>query len=325
MRTDRMKNTLMSLDIGNGNTKAVINGAMPYAMPSYILPIHNDIDAPDAGYVTYVRGDRPDLTGASWLAGSAAYEQSPTGYDAVNRDALGKLDKALQMLLGVLSYQQPTGADIQLVCSIHLMELAPDVTTRLQGRHVVRFNRSAVEHTINVKVLKVAPEGFGAVYEHRLTEGTNVVADLGNGTVITTVYGSKGRIVARDVQTGGFEDLVSRVARDSELVLAIGEQGNADRVRRAFEDGSYTYGNTGYDLRPLVRKHLQPWAQASIAKSLSFARTHKADANKAIAIGGGLMLAPVQALFEKYGVTPAKDPVFCSAKGLYRLAQQLSA
>jgi len=320
-----MKNTILSLDIGNGNTKAVINGAMPVSMPSYILPINGAIDAPDSGFVTYVRGDRHDLAGHSWLTGLSAYEQAPTGYDAVNRDALGKLDKALQMLLGLLSYQQPTGADIRLVCSIHLMELAPEVTARLNGRHVVRFNRSPVEHTVNIQVLKVCPEGFGAVMQHGLTTGKNLVTDIGNGTVITTVYGSRGRIVDRDVQTGGFEDLVSRITRDSDLVKAIGEQGNSDRVRRAFENGSYSYGNTGYDLKPLVRKHLPSWAEASIAKSLSFARTHKADADKAIAIGGGLMLAPVKELFSKNGVTPAIDPVFCNAKGLYKLAQQLSA
>jgi hypothetical protein len=316
---------LLAIDIGNGNTKAVLNGGQPFSMPSYVLPVHGPIDKPDEGYVEYVRGDRPDLAGQSWLAGLAAYEQDPTGYDSVNSDDLGKLDKALQMLLGVLSYQLPRAADIQLVCSIHLIQLAPEVTKRLHGRHVVRYNAYAQEVTVNVAVLKVAPEGFGAVLEHGLTAGKNIVLDLGNGTLITTVYGNKARVVDRDVQPGGFEDLVSRLCADSELVAQLGQQGNPDRIRRAFESGSYRYANTGIDLRPIITRHMQPWAIAKIAKGLAFARKHQADATKAIAIGGGLMLAPVANIFLAKGITPAQDPVFCNARGLYRLAQKLSS
>lgn len=317
--------TIISADCGNGRYKAVINGARPFDMPSYILSAPSNLERPSAGYVRYIRGDRADLTGHAWLSGDTAYEQAPSNYDAVNRDALGKLDKALQMLLGMLSYTTPRSQDISLVCSIHLMELAEEVQARLEGSHTVLFNQDDTEHTLTIEVLKVCPEGFGAVVEHGLTDGKNIVTDLGNGTLITTVYGARGRIVDRDVQPGGFEDLVSRIARDSELVVQLGEQGNPDRIRRAFEDNTYTYGNMGVSLVPLVRRHITPWAQATIAKSLTFARTHQADANNAIAIGGGVTLKAVKDLFNLHHITPSNDPVFCNAKGLYKLAQRLAA
>ena len=294
-------------------------------MPSYILAAPSSLDRPAAGYVEYVRGDRSDLIGCAWLAGEAAYEQSPSGYDAVNRDTLGKLNKALQMLLGLLSYHAPHSLDVELVCSIHLIELADEVSARLNGSHTVRYNDSDTEHTINVKVLKVCPEGFGAVLEHNLTQGKSVVVDLGNGTTITTIYGKRGRIIERDVKDGGFEDLISRIARDSDLVLELGTQGNPDRIRRGIEDGSYQYARTGVSLLPYVKKHLAPWFEAAINGALSFAREHKADAEQAIAIGGGATLKPVKSCFEKHGLGVAPDPVFCSAKGLYKLTQRQAA
>ncbi|MEO0455422.1 MAG: hypothetical protein AAF152_02405 [Cyanobacteria bacterium P01_A01_bin.114] len=316
------------LDVGNASTKLVL-GDLTLRTPSYLLEVTDQprLDRPSEGYFRYVEGDRPSLTGRAFLVGEVAHEQAPVGLTRVSDDDTAKVNTGLEMLLGALSHL-PHQAEwpLDLVASIHHShEDAEGLTQALQGAHRVQFNRHDAPVVVNIRVLKVVNEGAGAIVAGGLTSAKTLLYDLGNGTTITTIFGSKGRLIDRAVRSGGVEDLIDSIARDPQVISQLHREGDRAVVRKALEDGSLVYGSTGFSLEAVYKAALKTWAGSVVKDALASGRRHEADAASRFAIGGGCLLPGLGQALAAKGVTIASDPVFINARGLCKLASLLAA
>lgn len=322
-----MNTTTIGYDNGNGTNKLVIDGAKQAPIPSYTLDAPSGLTLPSSGYVRYITGDSLALSQRGpWLTGAIAAEQSPRGYSSVSGDKHAKVERALQMLLGALSLCNPRSQDIDLVCSINLMAKAEAVKAALEGTHTVRFNQALEDSTITIRVLRVVPEGYGAVIGYGLTQGTNVIFDLGNGDTTATVYGANGRPVRSHVKPAGVEQLISNIARDGAFIDLEGEQGNPAVIRAAIEAGTFTYGKrSGFSFENIYKRCLNEWAPTAIQGAITAAKDDLVSADRVVAIGGGCKLPLMGGFLARRNIEQVQNPVYASAQGLYDYACLLRA
>lgn len=316
------------LDIGNGATKLIVSG-LESRIPSYIQPLQTPlIDPPAAGYVEYLSGDRGDLGRSNWLAGDAAYQSNPEAFHRVVDDVQGKTGYGLQLLLGALSYlpQRPVW-DLQAVASIHhAAEMGAQLSNRLSGRHEVRFNGHEQASLVTVRVLKVLDEGAGAIIAAGLTRGQTLVYDLGYGTIITSVFGERGKPLpgARSVSVGGVSALVDAIAKNSALIQRLGHEGDREVIRRAIENHSFRYGLVnGFDFEHVYRDELKPWITTVLKSAIKAGAKWAPTSTAAIAIGGGSQLPIVSELLQQQGIKPLSRGAWSNASGLHTAAVML--
>ncbi|MDX2215488.1 MAG: hypothetical protein SFY66_19650 [Oculatellaceae cyanobacterium bins.114] len=315
-------------DCGNGSVKLALD-IHEVRCPSYILPIHADIYDPptsdQGGLVAYIDGDRTDLKGSRWLAGHPAYQQNPESYFRVVDDPQGKITYGLHLLLGCLA-TLPYQAQmiLNLVASIHLQKAFGDqLQAVLQGKHVVEFNACGKQTTITVNILKTLEEGAGAIVQCRSEidpEKQTLVYDFGNGTCIISVFGSKGRLVDREVRPGGVENLINAIAKNIDLVRQLSQEGDRQIVRAGIETGSFRYGETGWSFEEIYRSELKPWIVAVLKTALKAGSKWRPTCSHSIAIGGGSQLPLISELLTQQGIVPVKDGAWANARGLRRFA-----
>lgn len=318
-----MTHRLIGLDVGNGSTKIVTSDAGQQRIPSYYIPAPSGSERPQTGFFEYVSGDRAALAGKAWMVGERALEKRPDRANALSGEKTGKIDNALQMLLGALSYVAPESQTIELVCSIHQIALKDAVAQALQGTHRVKFNASDEISEVTINVLRVWPEGRGAAFLLNLASGTSIVYDLGNGTTIATVYGDGGCVVDRFPADSGFESLVNAIATDGDVIRRAGDTVNPRNIRAAIEQNETAYGvYDTVDFSAAFDRELKAWANESVKTVLRATKPFRANAKRLVAIGGGVMLPTVADALRKQGIEPAADPVFANALGLLKLAQK---
>jgi hypothetical protein len=315
------------LDVGNGAVKLVA-GSAETRIPSYFRLLHSELyDTSIDGLVEYLDGSRTDLIGKRWLGGQSAYEKDPLSVLRVTDDRIGKVQYALQLLLSALSglpYQPDW--KLAIAASIHDNQVfAQALNDALSGIHSVRFTQGISR--VQVRVLKTLEEGQAALVQHRnqlSLDQQNVLLDVWNGTLIASLFGSKGVLLERRVFSGGVENLIAAIAKNLVLRKFLqGSQGDPHLIRKALESGSFEYGNTTFCFECVYRSEVKPWASAVLAPATRFIAPWQSGASGCLAIGGGLMLLGIPQALAAKGFITATEPAWSNARGLRKLAELL--
>lgn len=314
-------------DLGNSATKAVF-GLHQILIPSYIDPIKTRLhDVPVAGFVEYVTGDRIALSGQQWLAGSSAYQHNPHGFLKVANEARGKVAYSLQLLLGALAYlpYRPQW-ELNLVCSVHHADaLGDDITKSLQGSHVVRLNGNLNQTRVLINVLRVLDEGAGAVAHAGLTSGQSLVYDFGGGTIITSLFGEKGKLIERQVSPGGALTLIDAIARNPQFIKTEAAEGDRELIRRGIEDSSMHYGKGpgAWSFETIYREELKGWISTVLKSALAIGAPWAKSSDRIVAIGGGAQLPLVRDVLMAQNIQPLDESAWVNVRGLNKLAMLL--
>ena len=317
----------LGLDVGNGATKFVTNDR-EIIIPSYIHPLH-DLGAtdPELGLIEYLGGDRGDLVGAKWFAGKAAAQVAPITCQRVVDDAKGKIKFALQLLTGAIETlpHQLRWKFAVVLSSQDSQTFGDELADAVAGVHSFRFRGTDVTQ-IEIDVLAVVEEGIGAIAVASADidiKGTVIVNDLGNGTLIASVFQS-GKLIDRKVILRGVEPLITEIANHRDTRKQLNNPARKDLIRAGIENRTFDYGNvavTGFNFEPIYLAELKEWIVSGLAQLLKATAEWSAGADASIAIGGGAQLPKITPLLVAKGITPISDSHWANARGLFKLAQ----
>ena len=317
-------------DGGYGSAKLIVV-ASEVRLPSYIQPLHNDIyEVPesDAGsLIEYVGGDRPDLIGSRWFGGVPAYLNNPEGCLRLIDDRRGKTKYGLQLLLaGLGSLPYRANWNLALVASIQdAQALGEELAQSLRGNHSVRINEKSVS-SVSIKVLAIVEEGSGAIAQS-IMSGTvpaiaqTILLDIGHGTIISSLFGQKGKLVSRDVKRLGVDILTEAIAKNLETRRYLTGEGSSQIIRNGIENGSFNYGTTGWNFRTIYNSELPHWVQSALAPALKAVAPWRPTSDAVIAVGGGSQLPAIAQLLSKQGISVSGDGAWANARGLVKIAQ----
>ena len=317
----------LGLDIGNGATKFVTDDR-EVLIPSYVHPIYElGSTDPSLGLIEYLGGDRDDLIGSKWFAGSAASQVAPLTFQRVVDDAKGKIKLSLQLLTGALEtlpHQLRWKFSIVL-SSQDSQTFGDELADSVQGVHSIRFRGTDVTQ-IEIEVLSVVEEGIGAIAVASADidiKGTVIVNDLGNGTLIASVF-QGGKLVDRKVILRGVEPLIDAISNHKETRKKLSNPARKDLIRAGIENKTFDYGNTavtGFNFEQIYLAELKEWIVSGLAQLLKATSEWSANADASIAIGGGAQLPKITPLLVAKGITPIADSHWANARGLFKLAQ----
>jgi hypothetical protein len=317
-------------DPGNGSAKLRIDGA-EIRIPSLIQPIHGDIyDVPqvkDGALITYHSGTRKDLEKTSWLAGESAYSYNPINCQKIVDDRAGKVNFGLQILLGsigCLSFRPKW--NLGLVLSIQDAKVFGDELAKsIAGHHVIGINNSSAVTHIDIDVLAVREEGEGAIISAASTAVINpkdqtILIDAGHGTLISSVFGTGGKLIKRTVTPGGVSALIDAIAQNIETRRQLKREGDRHLIRLAIENNSFQYGHTDWNFRGVYNTELKPWVVSNLASALKAVDEYRESSASIVAIGGGSMLPAISQLLAKQSIATLPDGCMANVRGLERIA-----
>lgn len=317
-------------DGGYGNAKLIVETA-EVRIPSYIQPLHKEIyEVPESeagSLIEYVSGDRSDLIGQRWFGGVPAYLNNPEGHLRVVDDRKGKTKFGLQLLLAALgSLPYRANWNLALVASIQdAQALGTELAQSLRGNHSIRVNGKQVS-TIAINVLAVVEEGSGAIAQSIMSgaiaaTAQTILLDIGHGTIISSLFGQKGKLISRDVKRLGVDILTEAIAKNLETRKQLTGEGDRQIIRNAIENGSFNYGTTSWNFRQIYNAELPHWVQSALAPALKAVAPWRATSDAVIACGGGSQLPAIAQLLAKQGISVSPDGAWANCRGLVKIAQ----
>ncbi|MBD2184811.1 hypothetical protein H6S82_01065 [Planktothrix sp. FACHB-1355] len=317
-------------DGGYGSAKLIVESA-EVRIPSYVQPLHKEIyEIPesDAGsLIEYVSGERSDLLGTRWFGGVPAYLNNPEGHLRVVDDRRGKTKFGLQLLLAALgSLPYRANWNLALVASIQdAQALGAELRESLRGNHSIRINGKQVS-TVDIKVLSVVEEGSGAIAQSIMSgivqsNAQTILLDIGHGTIISSLFGQKGKLISRDVKRLGVDILTEAIAKNLETRRQLTGEGDRQIIRSAIENGSFNYGTTGWNFRQIYNAELPHWVQSALSPALKAVAPWRATSDAVIACGGGSQLPAIAQLLAKQGISVSSDGAWANCRGLVKIAQ----
>lgn len=317
----------LGLDVGNGSTKFVTD-TREILIPSYVHTVY-DIGStdPELGLIEYLGGDRTDLIGSKWFAGKSAAQVAPLTFQRVVDDAKGKIRFALQLLTGAIETlpHQLRWRFAIVLSSQDSQTFGDELADAIQGVHSIRFRGTDVTQ-IEIEVLSVVEEGIGAIAVASADidiRGTVIVNDLGNGTLIASVF-QGGKLVDRKVILRGVEPLIDDIANHKETRKKLNNPARKDLIRAGIETKTFDYGNvavTQFNFEQIYIAELKEWIVSGLAQLLKATAEWSAGADASIAIGGGAQLPKITPLLVAKGITPIAESHWANARGLFKLAQ----
>ncbi|MBD1889336.1 hypothetical protein [Coleofasciculus sp. FACHB-SPT9] len=317
-------------DGGNGSIKLIVDSA-EVRIPSYVQPLHGEIyDVPESAegsLIEYLSGDRTDLIGQRWLAGQSAYQVNPLGYSRTVDDRAGKIKYGLQLFLGALgTMSQRARWNLSVVASLQDSQaFGSQLQKTLEGQHSIRINHKGVSH-IDLSVSAVVEEGSGAMVNalslNLIQPKTqNIFIDLGNGTIISSVFGAGGKLVNRKVALGGVDALIEAIAKNLDTRRQLIKEGDRHLIRTGIENGTFQYGTTGWNFRQIYSTELKPWVSQNLAIAFKAIDPWREQSEAIVAIGGGSQLPAITQLLAARNIITSPDGSWLNARGLARLAQ----
>ncbi|MBW4444351.1 MAG: hypothetical protein KME10_24650 [Plectolyngbya sp. WJT66-NPBG17] len=249
------------------------------------------------------------------------------GLQRVVDDAKGKIKYALQLLTGALeTMPNQSSWKFAIVLSSQDAEtFSTELSRSLSGVHTIRF-RNADVCQIEIEVFSVVEEGIGAIATASKDidiKGTVIVFDFGNGTSISSVF-QGGKLVDRNLNMRGVENLIAAISIHADTRQKLSQPGRKDLIRAGIENRSFDYGNTaitGFNFGEIYTAELKEWIVSGLAPLLKSVADWSANADAAIAIGGGAQLPKIAPLLVAKGITPISESHWVNARGLFKLAQ----
>ncbi|MBD1890492.1 hypothetical protein [Coleofasciculus sp. FACHB-SPT9] len=317
-------------DGGNGSVKLIVDNA-EIRIPSYVQPLHTEIydvpESPEGSLIEYLAGDRSDLVSQRWFSGDVAYQYNPQSHQRVVDDRAGKIKLGLQLFLGALAtLPHRSRWNLSVIASIQDAQLlGAELKELLQGQHSIRINGKGVSW-IDLSVSAVIEEGTGAVVTalgcNLIQPKTqNIFLDLGNGTIISSVFGSGGKLIARKVTSGGVDALIEAIAKNIDTRRHLIREGDRHLIRAGIENGSFQYGTTGWNFRQVYNTELKPWVSQNLAAAFKSVDPWREQSDSVVAIGGGSQLPAIAQLLTARNIVTSSDGTWLNARGLARLAQ----
>ncbi|WP_341531693.1 ParM/StbA family protein (plasmid) [Nostoc sp. UHCC 0302] len=293
-------------DNGYGSLKLLVDGFEVVRVPSYISTADME-DVPG----------RVIFNGNAYTVGESAFR---TGhhFDRNTDSNENKINNALLTLLGALAHLPHRKAwHLKLVVSLHDVGLAEELQQILNGEYQPIL--AGKQSDVKIEVLKVVPEGMGALFGQQLPPKLTVL-DFGNGTTLYSRY-SKGK---REVHTpfpAGVEVLIEDIAQKMKY-LNGGKIGDAAKIRYCLEMGHTKYSRD-IDIRDVYGACLKDWYEKYLKKPVNMTLDAKHTGDEIWAIGGGCLLPGFRKLLEKNGFKIRENPVEANANGLLEMAKAI--
>jgi Actin like proteins N terminal domain len=293
-------------DNGYGSLKLLVDGFGVVRVPSYISSIEME-DVP--GRVVF--------NGSAYTVGESAFR---TGYHFErNTDSNeNKVSNALITLLGALAHLPHRKAwHLKLVVSLHDVGLASDLKQILNGEYQPLLAGKVSE--VKIEVLKVVPEGMGALFGQQLPPKLTVL-DFGNGTTLYSRY-SQGKREVHTPYPTGVEVLIEDISQKMKH-LNGGKIGDPSKIRFCLEMGHTRYSRD-IDIKDVYSASLKDWYEKYLKKVVNLTLDAKHAGDEIWAIGGGCLLPGFKKLLEKNGFRILDNPVEANAFGLLEMAKAI--
>lgn len=295
-------------DNGYGSVKMFVDGFDVIRIPSYISKEEME-DVP--GRVVF--------NGNAYTVGESAFR---TGYyfDRNTDSNFNKINNALITLLGALAHLPHRKVwHLKVVVSLHDVGLASDLCQVLNGEYKPLL--AGKQSDVKVEVLKVVPEGMGALFGQQLPKKLTVL-DFGNGTTLYSRY----NLGKREVHTPyafGVEVLIAEIAKKMKH-LNGGKLGDLSKIRFCLEMGHTKYSRD-IDIKDVYTTCLKQWYEGYLKKPVNLALDAKHQGDEIWAIGGGCLLPGFKKLLEKNDFQILANPVEANSSGLLQMAKTLNS
>jgi len=208
---------------------------------------------------------------------------------------------------------------LKMVVSLHDVGLAEELKTVLNGEYQPILAGKPSE--VKVEVLKVIPEGMGALYGQPLPKKLTVL-DFGNGTTLFSRY-SQGKREVHTPYPTGVEVLIDDIAQKMKH-LNGGKVADPAKIRYCLEMGHTRYSRE-IDIKEIYIACLKDWYEKYLKKAVNLALDAKHSGDELWAIGGGCLLPGFTKLLEKNGFKVLDNPVEANAVGLLEMAKAITS
>ncbi|MFK0734554.1 MAG: ParM/StbA family protein [Gloeotrichia echinulata HAB0833] len=295
-------------DNGYGSVKLLVDGFDPIRIPSYISKEEME-DVP--GRVVF--------KGNAYTVGESAFR---TGYYFErNTDSnINKINNALITLLGALAHLPHRKAwQLRLVVSLHDIALGDDLVNVLNGEYQPLLAGKPSE--VKVEVLKVVPEGMGALFGRKLPKKLTVL-DFGNGTTLYSRY-NQGKREVHTPYPAGVEVLIGEIAKKMKH-LNGGKVGDLSKIRFCLEMGHTRYSRD-IDIKEVYMACLKEWYEGYLKKPVNLALDAKHQGDEIWAIGGGCLLPGFKKLLLINSFQILDNPVEANSCGLLQMAKTITS
>ncbi|MBC1238803.1 MULTISPECIES: ParM/StbA family protein [Nostoc] len=293
-------------DNGYGSLKLLVDGFDVVRVPSYISTADME-DVPG----------RVEFNGIAYTVGESAF-RAGNHFERNTDSNENKIKNALTTLLGALAHLPHRKAwHLKLVVSLHDVALAKNLTQVLNGEYLPVLAGKPSE--VKVEVLKVVPEGMGALFGRSLPKKLTVI-DFGNGTTLYSRY-TQGKREVHTPYPVGVEVLIDEIAQKMKH-LNGGKVGDASKVRFCLEN-EHTRYSRDIDIKDVYMACFKDWYEKYLKKVVGMALDAKHQGDEIWAIGGGCLLPGYKKLLEKNGFKVLENPVEANAVGLLEMAKAI--
>lgn len=328
--------TVLTAAADFGYSLAQLHGSlMKVDEPSYYIRegLTSLPDIPDEGVFRYVSGDAKDLIGRYIAVGSAAYAIDADNCQKNSDDKANKLDSALIMLLGLLTYQKglPEVFTLNLLPCLQKVtkELRRKAMAQLSGTHEIKCGKRF--HKVTINPLGCGDEGIGVLLgvPNLNANGNIVVMSIGGGTINVSSFYRK-KLINQEPFPMGVMDLYQKIALAPAVTDALrSSSGDIHVIRQSIERGDFYYGaEAAYDrfsFEDDYNELLKVWFAEAFVRPLQLANKLMRTADAGLVFGGGAMLPGIAPLLRKYNFKVVSDPVNANVDGLYAIAKALVA
>lgn len=326
---------ILSIDVGNGFTKAAFSPLKIKIFPSHVAEISSPDEAcldfgANGSIISYLDGDREDLIGRCFAVGTAASITAPGAYQEIISEGGNKGKYLWGLLLAINSIRPSYSGEIK---GIKILASLPDIEalgdkfrSSFIGHHVIEQNGDRL--ILNILDVVIKPESAGCLIsclaDGVIDRGTSAIIDIGHGTIISSGFSPSGVIIPRlrMVLDHGISDLINSIAGDIELRRMIGGHAKPHLIQRAISSLDFQYGSSGIDISEIFKKRLRLWAEKSIKPAIQNLAPMRDEIDNIILCGGGANLLVNFAQKQKFIIAP--DPQNAHIKGLAILAEKLA-
>ncbi|MFN6564270.1 MAG: ParM/StbA family protein [Nostoc sp. ChiSLP01] len=293
-------------DNGYGSLKLLVDGFDVVRVPSYISTADME-DVPG----------RVEFNGTAYTVGESAF-RTGNHFERNTDNNENKIKNALTTLLGALAHLPHRKLwHLKLVVSLHDVALAKNLMQVLNGEYQAILAGKPSE--VKVEVLKVVPEGMGALFGRSLPKKLTVI-DFGNGTTLYSRY-TQGKREVHTPYPVGVEALIDEIAQKMKY-LNGGKVGDASKVRFCLEN-EHTRYSRDIDIKDVYMACFKDWYEKYLKKVVGMALDAKHQGDEIWAIGGGCLLPGYKKLLEKNGFKVLDNPVEANAAGLLEMAKAI--